>query len=118
MIANFSGTIFSSCTWSGSTFKTLRPEKTYPVLRRAPHKSILTPTSRRIPFDRMSPRPNQIKQLRKLHDQVIVIHPIERVCLEEFLIESGFKRESSKFLLPPSAFDRINSLKVDPRHAS
>ena len=46
---------------------------THPILGRTPDKRVLRPTRRRIPFDRVSTRPDQIEQPRELDDQAVVV---------------------------------------------
>jgi len=58
-----------------------------PVLCRTPHESVLVPSSRSVSFDRMSPGSDEIEELGELDDEVIVVHSIEGVGLEELLVE-------------------------------
>lgn len=50
-----------------------------PVLGRAPDKRVLRPSRGRITFDRMTPRPDQIKQPGKLDDEPVVVVLSRRV---------------------------------------
>ena len=52
---------------------TLKRLGTHPILGRTPDKRALRPTRRRISFDRVSTRPDQIKQPGELDDQAIVV---------------------------------------------
>ena len=46
----------------------------------------------------MSPGANQIKELGELDDEMVVIHPVERVGFQEILVEPGFEGEAGEFL--------------------
>ena len=59
----------------------------YPVLCRAPHESILISSSRCVSFNRMSPGSYQIEQFGELDNEVIIVHSVEWVGLEELFIE-------------------------------
>lgn len=43
---------------------------------------------------------DEIEQLGQFDNEVVVVHPVERVVLEVFLVESGFEREAREFLHP------------------
>ena len=47
----------------------------------------------------MSSCSDEVKQLGKLDNEVIVVHSIERVTFEKVFVECGFEREASDFLV-------------------
>lgn len=87
----------------------------YPVLGRAPDEGVLASTSRRVALNRVSTGSNEVVQFGKLDDEVIVVHAVERVRLEEVLAESRFEREPSQFL-PVSR--RLLRTPLNSHHAS
>jgi len=58
-----------------------------PVLCRTPNESILVPSGRCISFNRMSSSSDEIEQLGELDNEMIIVHSVEWVCLEELFIE-------------------------------
>jgi hypothetical protein len=58
-----------------------------PVLCRTPHESVLVASSRCVSFNRVSSCSDEIEQLGELDDEVIIVHPVEWVGLEELLVE-------------------------------
>lgn len=43
---------------------------------------------------------DEIEQLGQFDNEVVVVHPVERVVFEILLVESGFEREAREFLHP------------------
>jgi hypothetical protein len=96
MMANLSGTMFSSWTCASSaTTGNEETGKTDPILRGASHKRILVAASGRVTLDRVTPGPHQIEKLGKLDDEMVIVHPVERVVFQVILVKRLLQREPS-----------------------
>src|SRR5689334_5923508 len=70
-----------------------------PVLGRAADKRALASAGGRVALDRVAAGADEVEQLGELHDKVVVVYPVERVRLEEVLVERGLER-------PPGVFQQ------------
>jgi hypothetical protein len=80
-----------------------------PVLCRASDKGVLAATGRRVALDRVTTSADEVKELRQLDNEVVVVDAVERVRLEKVLVEGEFERPTGEFLATSAGTDRGSS---------